>query len=282
MNHERKRPIAIEDLLRLKRTERPPAEFWPEFDRDLRAKQLAALMVKRPWWQSLPRVFFGFSRYHLPIGAAAILTVTFVSLRDFQSVSPTQVDIPVGSRLGAVAPAAARTAIDSKVENQQTVSYAVSLAGVTAVAFSPVVSESAANAVPGYAASVEVSRLSLMLDGFDSEPARGDATSAPRNLVASIKVAQPVELATSRSLLGAATGFESRVIPARQTREPLQQITPPSERNRAKLLAAMVSMTSTEVPVRSSDRVANRLSEERLYDQIHRFGARGAGVSMKF
>ena len=40
MNPESTRPIVIEDLLRLKRAERPPAEFWSTFDRELRAKQL--------------------------------------------------------------------------------------------------------------------------------------------------------------------------------------------------------------------------------------------------
>ena len=33
MNQE-KRPITIEDLLRLKRAERPAPEFWAEFDRE--------------------------------------------------------------------------------------------------------------------------------------------------------------------------------------------------------------------------------------------------------
>ena len=39
MSHLEKRPVTIEDLLRLKSTERPPAEFWDKFDRELRAKQ---------------------------------------------------------------------------------------------------------------------------------------------------------------------------------------------------------------------------------------------------
>jgi hypothetical protein len=37
----------LEELLRFKRAERPAPEFWAEFDRGLRQKQLAAL-VKRP------------------------------------------------------------------------------------------------------------------------------------------------------------------------------------------------------------------------------------------
>ena len=82
MNQE-KRPITLEDILRLKRAERPPAEFWESFDRELRAKQLAALVEKRPWWRSLPRAFSlsGFTRFHLPVGATAVLAITFLATR---------------------------------------------------------------------------------------------------------------------------------------------------------------------------------------------------------
>ena len=48
------------------------------------------------------------------------------------------------------------------------------------------------------------------------------------------------------------------------------------------LLTAMVSMTSFETPTRTGDRAANRLSEDELYDRIHRFGARANSVNMKF
>jgi hypothetical protein len=44
----------------------------------------------------------------------------------------------------------------------------------------------------------------------------------------------------------------------------------------------MVSMTAVEGGPRATDRVASRLSEQRLYDQIERFGARGAGVNVRF
>src|SRR2546423_14245188 len=74
-----KRPVEIEDLLRLKRVERPPAEFWNEFDRALRAKQLAALVGRRPWWQTLPRVLAGWRRAGIPIGATAVAALTFYS-----------------------------------------------------------------------------------------------------------------------------------------------------------------------------------------------------------
>src|SRR4051812_31896922 len=82
-----KRPIEIEDLLRLKRAERPPVEFWAQFDRELRAKQLAALVAKRPWWQRLPQMFPRFSRYQLPLGAACALALTLGVMRQFHGGS---------------------------------------------------------------------------------------------------------------------------------------------------------------------------------------------------
>jgi len=39
--------VTLEDLLCLKRAERPPPEFWSEFERELRQKQLAALVERR-------------------------------------------------------------------------------------------------------------------------------------------------------------------------------------------------------------------------------------------
>lgn len=66
-----RRPIALEQLLQLKRTERPAAAFWDEFDRELRRRQLAALVTVRPWHQRLAHALFGMVRRSAPVGAAA-------------------------------------------------------------------------------------------------------------------------------------------------------------------------------------------------------------------
>jgi len=50
MPHFKQRPkVTIEDLIRLKRDERPAAAFWVNFDNELRQKQLTALLEKRAW-----------------------------------------------------------------------------------------------------------------------------------------------------------------------------------------------------------------------------------------
>jgi hypothetical protein len=84
-------------------------------------------------------------------------------------------------------------------------------------------------------------------------------------------------------LLPDSSGFENRALPVRAAVEPLQQMTPPSDSRRARLLTAMVSMGSHDESARSTERAANRIAEERLYDdQMSRFGARGDRLQVKF
>lgn len=71
--------MTIETLLQLKRAERPAPEFWEQFEQELRAKQLAAIIEKRPWWMALrlPALSPALRRLPLPVGAAAALAVAF-------------------------------------------------------------------------------------------------------------------------------------------------------------------------------------------------------------
>jgi len=85
-DHPRQK-ITVEDLLRFKRAERPPAEFWTKFEADLRAKQLAAIVAKQPWWRVLPRTFAGVARLHLPVGATAVMAVTIFAIGGYRVVS---------------------------------------------------------------------------------------------------------------------------------------------------------------------------------------------------
>jgi hypothetical protein len=89
--------VTIEDLLKLKRLERPPGEFWTQFERELRAKQLAAIVENRPWWHRLSRGAVFLSRQHIPIGAVAVLALTWVSVRQFD---PTQARSAANARFG--------------------------------------------------------------------------------------------------------------------------------------------------------------------------------------
>ena len=113
MPHFKQRPkVTIEDLIRLKRDERPAAEFWVSFDHELRQKQLTALLKKRAWWQELPQLLM--RRAYLPVGATAILAFTFVSVKYY---GPTQVTAPIQQSQVAAEPVGANQAVGSPLAN---------------------------------------------------------------------------------------------------------------------------------------------------------------------
>jgi hypothetical protein len=78
--HDSVRKVSLEELLRLKRAERPDPEFWSRFEQDLRAKQLAAIVEPRPWWIALrlPQAARALARFQVPAGAAAVIALSFV------------------------------------------------------------------------------------------------------------------------------------------------------------------------------------------------------------
>jgi hypothetical protein len=83
----------LENLLELKRHERPPEAFWDAFDSRLREKQLAALIPVESGWS---RWFAGigrFAKFGLPLAAAAAVAVSLVSInRQTLEVSPSIAD----------------------------------------------------------------------------------------------------------------------------------------------------------------------------------------------
>ncbi len=93
---------------------------------------------------------------------------------------------------------------------------------------------------------------------------------------------QGAEATLARDLLSPPRGFETRVLPARaKPVEPLAQMRVPSGSRRSHLIAS-ATLASTTMPVLANDRSARGLSDERLYETVNRFNARGAGVAVKF
>ena len=68
----------LEDLLRFKSAERPAPEFWVEFERGLRQKQLAALLNRPQGWARMRPMFVRGLRWTVPIAAAAAVAVVLV------------------------------------------------------------------------------------------------------------------------------------------------------------------------------------------------------------
>lgn len=80
----------LENLLELKRHERPPEAFWDAFDSRLREKQLAALIPVESGWSRWYAGIGRFAKFGLPLAAAAAVAVSLVSInRQTLEVSPT-------------------------------------------------------------------------------------------------------------------------------------------------------------------------------------------------
>ncbi|MBS0632890.1 MAG: hypothetical protein JSS11_13325 [Verrucomicrobia bacterium] len=285
MNPDRQKPnVTLEDLLRLKRAERPPAEFWDQFDRELRAKQLAAIVEPRPWWTPFIRVGARMSRYQLPIGAAAVFALSLVTIREYRTGS----SLPEVYTTPAVAAIAASEPVSASVEQPKveplTVSTRETMAAVTSPAPMAVtqqtsapaasVSAPAADAMPNQAPASAT--FAVLGAGFN----RTDDSASARFLGANLP-AQP----DTEAILSDALTRPSRTLAVRPVREPLTQVTSPREARLARLLSPGLSSTmasNADLTVRTSERVARNLTEDRLYDSMSRINAAGAGVLVKF
>lgn len=270
MSTGNKRPVSVDDLLRLKRAERPPQEFWTEFERQLRAKQLAALVEKRPWWRSAPSLAALWPRVRVPLGVATVVGIGVLSMRSYQGVA-------------TVAPTVALAEI---VPTQATIAAsAVSLAPLEVVA--------AAAPMPQSASVVRDALEPTPISAFVVEsavPVTADIViqASSSSSVAAAPVAAPSQTMLDRALVVPAlvtvSPAENRVAAStpRVRIDPLQQMTPPGESRRARFQTAMVSTASIETSSRISERAASRFAEDRFQDPAGRFGARGDRVQLKF
>ncbi|MCC5022890.1 MAG: hypothetical protein J6386_08885 [Candidatus Synoicihabitans palmerolidicus] len=95
----------MDDLFAVKRAERPSPEFWDDFQRECHVRQRAAAIEPKRWWFVLPRLMVGLSRYQMPMGAAAVFAVTFLSFREYRepglefAYTPSAAAIHAGSRV---------------------------------------------------------------------------------------------------------------------------------------------------------------------------------------
>ncbi|MEO6004518.1 MAG: hypothetical protein ABIZ04_09165 [Opitutus sp.] len=267
----RKTTVSLEDLLRIKRAEQPPAEFWNEFERDLRAKQLAAIVEPRPWWAPFIRVGARVAHYQLPVSAAAILVLSFVTVREYQAPGVSPAFAPQSALHESVAVTNGQQSTPSVLEvSTAPVAYrSADLDLAAADVVEPLTEESS---VAGAASTVEPARILAL----DREPSPSE-----RYIAANLAAAQ----AADPRLMDDVFGASMRSAPVRQpVRDPLAQSNGPGESRRSRLLATAlpVNATANDLPVGTSDRVARHLTEERLYDTITRVGLKGDRVAIKF
>ncbi|HXA13617.1 MAG TPA: hypothetical protein VNW23_00695 [Opitutaceae bacterium] len=263
--------VTLEDLLRLKRSEQPPAEFWAQFDRELHAKQLAALVGKRPWWHSSLRVLRRFS--YLPLGATAALVFAFIAAHE--SLAPATEIIGSNVRVSQpqTVPALAHAAVVVPVPQPVTVEAQAKTVSVDVAAVQPASHPVVSAAAP--AAPTAISWLPSILQ------TTGNTTFSSHSLSASFADAHMADLNLGSSLASVGN------VKVHSAADPLTQVSPPSETRHARFLAALTdshlaSAVDPIVAAHMHQRYASSLGDEGFADDIGRLDASGDHVSFKF
>ena len=262
MKRDTEQKITIEDLIRLKRAERPPVEFWASFEAEIRSKQLSAIVNKRPWWNGLSRAAAVFNRYQLPFGAAAALAITWAGIH-YYSASPSQVvsmapagapeprasaPSPVSLAHVAAAPIAdAKVLVRSEVQATTPAPVSVNEAVVTATA-----------------SHLTKAPADITLDAISKSPfADGIAVSLA-------DYREPAADFSRQGVFGSDRDFETTVAPVRQAAsDPLARMDPAEERRQRLLAPALPAYSSGARRALASDWMRERSSsDERMYESM--------------
>ncbi|MEZ0216152.1 MAG: hypothetical protein ACAH89_03400 [Rariglobus sp.] len=280
--------MTIEDLLRVKRAERPSVEFWSRFEQDLRAKQLAAIVEPRPWWIKvrLPQVARTLVRYQMPVGVAAVLALSFIVVREYRpmNVAPeVVVTLPVVESVAVVSNVMApveivgdSVAITPMVKKSTEViptieaNEPVPVGPGELLAMIPWAAPQSASQIDAHAESAVLGELPQIHFAAAIKPAselhfEGSVEVAPM-LVSAPVVERPV--AESEAV--------AQVMP----------VSPREVRRNHILSSLVVADNSSEadraVLVQAREVVSNSLTDDRLYDSVRRLGMGGDRLTLKF
>lgn len=276
MKPESTRPqVTLEQLLRVKRAERPPQEFWQHFEREMRVKQLAAIVEPRPWWAPFIRIGARVARYQVPVGATAIFALTLLTVREYQM--PAAYEAPF-------APAIEQREVHTMPGPAVTVVVAPEVsAEVSAQESATQVAVASDSTSTQSVASDRAVHSVSMFGGAGTENDSPTARMIAANLEA-VKNSAP-ELA---QLINRVSGMDMLIAPQQKTEviDPLARVTVNPDRRSSRLLAGslpVASYVSHEVSNEANTaRLSRSLTEERLYDSVSRFGFNANRVAIKF
>jgi hypothetical protein len=256
--------VTLEDLLRLKRAEKPGPEFWVNFEQELRQKQLTALVQKRRWWHEVPVLLN--RRLYLPAGAAAIVAFTLVTVR--YSTPVAQV-VNTAPQIAAADPAVetlASTEVTGLDQEQSRIDREPASV-VQAAAPAPVMQ----------VASVEDREASPL-------PASRELQSPPaRSLIANLARLEQTETDLDNSVIGSRLSSPVRVQAAVMSQSELAPVANAAP-SKYRLIARYVDRALSPEPAAPAsirERLARRLGDD-LGDDISRIGVVGSRVSLKF
>ena len=284
--------VTLEDLLRLKRAERPSADFWVRFEQDLRIKQLAAIIEKRPWWYALhlPQAARMVSRFQVPVGAAAVLALTFVVVGQYRPASISVDEIaPVAVAQGSVI---VPTKTEMMVAAPSPATQAVSVAQSASVDVPVGAATVAGN--PSSTRSIELNSMipwgpsqGVVASSVSNEPVQAinneSGMAALPDLAVTTLLGNYGSAAETKATLASATASEiktSGVVAQTNSNSP-------RELRRARLMAGLVLADNSggsdnSRVLHGRELVTSSLSEEQLYDSVHRVGLGGDRLMLKF
>lgn len=251
--------VTIEDLLSLKRAERPTPEFWSNFERELRQKQLTALVEKRRWWHGLSGLLT--RRVYLPAGAAAAVAFTLVAVRYQAPMPVAQVESDEASPMVAATQAVEMlptTVVESLEPRREQPTVVAHRVAALAEAQAP------ASATVVNAAQEELS-------------------PSARSIAANLARLEQSEPDLLHAVMGNRLSSPARVQSA-VARVETESASTNDSPSRYRLIAryadrALSPVPSAPAPVR--ERIARRLGDD-LVDDVSRFGVGGNRVSLKF
>jgi hypothetical protein len=252
----------LEQLLRLKRTERPDAEFWTRFETELRQKQLTALVEKRRWWHDLPVLLN--RRLYVPAGAAAVVAFSLMTVR---YAAPSKV-----------------TEIPHTVPQVEAAELAVEMLPATVVASTQARAESSVAMAP-----ISPTALSARIEGeiraavVATTAVRNENSPSARSIAANLAHLEQSE----PELLEAVRGNRLSS-PARETavvaQADFEGSAPKEAAGQYRLIARYAERALSpepSAPALTRERIARRLGDD-LGDDISRIGVRANRVSLKF
>jgi hypothetical protein len=263
MSDQNKRPsVTIEDLLQLKRAERPSQEFWVRFEGELRQKQLAALLERRPWWQSAAHLFAG-RRIFVPVGAAAALALALGSMKYF---APEQV---ASAKSPGAVPAIAA------VEKSETIAKSVAPAAMVEHAMpAAIVRNDEPQPAPVVALSSNLPERATDLVLWNARTSDASVADLIR-----VDQAETTEVANDRFFAAVSQLQKPGVTPA-----DLPAVTAATSK-RSRLLAQFGERyyaPEPQAPKSVRDRVTRQLADTDFSDRFSRIGVKGDQVSLKF
>lgn len=275
MPENNKKPkISLEDLLALKRAERPPEEFWDNFQHEFHVRQRAAAIEPKRWWFVLPRVFAGMARYQMPMGAAAVLAVTFLSFREY-----SEPGFEVAYTAAPLVAAIEATPVVETPTSETDVLPAESQPPLVVTSDRP--TEAVAKAPSS--SPVAISPM-VVWAGVSAVPAAGNSESPSARSIAANLAAVEAENGNMSTLLG----VPELSLPSHTAkRDPLAEVTLPDD-SRDRLFAykpnaAKVSGDSEDgAGPNIQSRLASRLNDDLLYDSVRRVTAGGDRLTLKF